>query len=1741
VFTCADTSVLNPVILTARDISGNVNSVLRHVTVVDSTAPFMSALDTVVYLDALGQFTINSSWINNGTTDNCAISAIWLDDSVFTCADTMALNPVTLFARDISGNINSIVRNVTVIDTTKPILIANDTTIYLDPTGQFTITSAWINNGSSDNCAIQSMWLSDSVFVCSDTLLPNPVTLFARDFSGNIDSIVALVTVIDSTPPVMQANDTTIYLDAFGQFTINSSWINNGTSDNCAIQAIWLSDSVFTCADTAALNVVTLFALDVSGNLNSINANVTVIDTVPPVVTTQPVVVFLDVFGNANIEGDTVNNGSTDNCAIDTITVSPNTFTCADIGAPIVATMTVRDVSGNTSSDTATIVVLDNIPPNVVTQSINVYLDQTGNASITALDVENGSTDACGIASYQLNDSLFNCGDVGVNTVLLTVTDIHGNQSTSPATVNVFDTIAPTIVAVADTVYLNILGIGTTNVNRIDDGSFDNCPGFTRSISQSSFGCIDVGLNIPVTFSVQDASGNISDTIVFVYVLDTIPPVPVAQNIIVYLDANGEAGIMKEDVILSLSDSCAVDSTYITVDSFFCASAGDSVQIISVAIDTVANVGFDTSYAFVFDTILPTVIARNFTVYLNSSGWATIDSNTLDSASFDNCGIAAFSVSRDSFFCADLGSPVPVWLYALDNSDSTDSALVFVTVLDTIPPVAVARDITIYLDVNGQAVIAPDSLDSLSSDICNNLAFAASQTSFTCIDTNGVGVLLTVTDGSGNTHQDSAFVTVMDTIAPTLVIQSITVYLDSSGVVTFNVGDIDVNTNDACGVDTTFLSDTAFTCAEVGVNQVLFTAVDISGNSRSSFTQVTVVDTVRPVVTIQPDTIWLTTNGTAISNVDSVLVSATDACGVDTTYLNDTLFDCSHVGLNSRTLTVIDVNNNITIRTVSVFVIDSIPPTLLVTDTTVYLDAFGDFTLDTSYFDLGSFDNCMPLPSYLLDSTQFECMNAGGTVTVGLTIQDPNGLVTTGTVNILVLDTVLPNMFGQNITVYLDSTGNVSINPMDVDNGTNDACGIDSMYLSDSAFTCADLGNNNIYLYALDANQNLDSILITVTVEDTIAPEAWSFSHLIFALDSTGNVTIETAQIDSASFDPCGIDTMFLSNYDFTCSDVGQSLVVTLTVIDSTGNTSTSQTGISIIDTIAPKVLTVNDTVFLNNNGWAIISPANFNAGTWDSCGVDSLYLDIDSVFCTATSGPVSIQLFASDIFGNVDSASALLWVLDTIAPQISCRMDTTLFNANGQCGSSVTFSFPTATDNCAIDNITQIDNSGLQSGDFFPVGTTALRYVATDVNGNTDTCGFSITVIDTQPPVITCMPDTFVCDSIFSFDLPLTDDNCAVDSLYQIAGIPSGAFYPVGLTVNTYVAMDGSGNSDTCSFSITRFDYSSAALAGPDTALCVETTYEMLAINPVVGLGQWNILTSGPQIIDLDTHNATVTNLQIGDNVFEWTIQNGVCPINRDTVNIRVDEAPTIAILEDDTSVCGLDQLAISSNEPEVGRGVWSVPGLGFVTDTLRTRTVFNFEGDELYEVVWTISNGVCPPSIANRLIRNLPVPEIEAGENIVAFSGITVPLDGATAFGASSFLWEPAAGLSDASVLNPLATFTETTVMVLNATTDSGCTVQDSLLLIIQTLADIPTGITPNGDQINDVWNIPGIERYPDAKVLVFDQVGRKVFESVGYPQPWDGSFNGRPLPRASYYWIIDLQDGFNEPFQGIISIMR
>ena len=94
----------------------------------------------------------------------------------------------------------------------------------------------------------------------------------------------------------------------------------------------------------------------------------------------------------------------------------------------------------------------------------------------------------------------------------------------------------------------------------------------------------------------------------------------------------------------------------------------------------------------------------------------------------------------------------------------------------------------------------------------------------------------------------------------------------------------------------------------------------------------------------------------------------------------------------------------------------------------------------------------------------------------------------------------------------------------------------------------------------------------------------------------------------------------------------------------------------------------------------------------------------------------------------------------------------------------------------------------------------------------------------------------------------------------------------------------------------------------------------------------------------------------------------------------------------------------------------------------------------------------------------------------------------------------------------------------------------------LFIKVIRDfiVPNTFTPNGDGINDKWEIDNLSLYPNHRVQVFDRYGQILYDSKNYTGAWDGTFKGKPLAAGTYYYIIDL-NGARDTKKGYVTIIR
>lgn len=232
--------------------------------------------------------------------------------------------------------------------------------------------------------------------------------------------------------------------------------------------------------------------------------------------------------------------------------------------------------------------------------------------------------------------------------------------------------------------------------------------------------------------------------------------------------------------------------------------------------------------------------------------------------------------------------------------------------------------------------------------------------------------------------------------------------------------------------------------------------------------------------------------------------------------------------------------------------------------------------------------------------------------------------------------------------------------------------------------------------------------------------------------------------------------------------------------------------------------------------------PTNISLNTDNGvCGAIATWVapiatDNCSATISQTSGQASGSVFplgvstvtytAQDLAGNTSTCSFTITVTDNENPVIvNCPANQVLGNDAGLCGAVASWQTPSVTDNCSA-TITQIQ--GAISGSLFPLGVSTITYLAADPSGNKDTCTFTITINDTEKPVISNCPSNIVlnlaarCDTVVNWTVPTYTDNCA--GVTMSASHQSGMTFGLGITTVTYIATDAVGLKDTCTFTIT-------------------------------------------------------------------------------------------------------------------------------------------------------------------------------------------------------------------------------------------------------------------------------------------------------------------------------------------------
>lgn len=1288
------------------------------------------------------------------------------------------------------------------------------------------------------------------------------------------------------------------------------------------------------------------------------------------------------------------------------------------------------------------------------------------------------SSDDCGSVSIAQTDltglSSANDFPVGVHVLEYTATDLAGNSSTCSFSVTVDDVELPVINCPANITQGTTPAICGASVTFSSPVGTDNCSGaITTQLSGLGSGPVyPVGTTVN-TFEVVDLSDNTASCSFSVTIEDTESP----------------SIICPSDVIQS-NDSSFCNATV----NFTTPTGTDNCS----GSTTVQTLGLPSGSSFPVGTTV------NSFIVTDATGIST-------SCSFN-------VVVNDDEFPIFISCPADI----VQNSDSDTCGAV----------------------INYSVPIASDNCSGLSA-----VLGAGSLPSGSYFPLGATAVTWEATDAAGNSTICSFTVTIIDNQVPTIVCPADIIKSNDAAVCGAICNYSDPIIDDNCSailnkIDTTGLFSGDF--FPLGITEMIYSVEDPSGNVDTCSFLVIVNDESPPVFSnCVSDTILsndLDTCG-AVFNFPALL--AEDNCGIlsgpnqiDTTGLSSG--DLFPIGVNTITYAVVDTSGNtdtcsfvVTVNDVDPPVLECLLDTVLVNDTSA-CGAIFTFASPTVT------DNCDT--ALFIQRADTTGLNSGDLFPVGITelifaVADNAGNTDSCSFLVTVIDGEAPIIaFFSDIVVTndIDSCGaiiNFSL-PTASDNCTTS---FDTLKIDGTGLNSGDLfpiGTTNLQYVYIDGALNSDTCQFSVTVSDTQSPVFTVCPGTILANnDSAMCGAVVTYAIPLAS-DNCIVDSIYQKSGETAVGsyyDIDTTLN-TWYAIDAAGNVDSCLLFIVVSDAEPPVADPYNLPTYVDNDSMACGAIVNYPLPVFsDNCPANLVVTQTvgdSSGSFFPVGGLYSVTFAASDGVSSLVKGSSF-FVVDNEPPVISCvDLDTILYVDSTSCSVQFTYEAPTPFDNCGIIDSVQLV-LGDTSGHYFPVGINEIKF-QTWAPGGSHSCSAVIEVKDTIKPQIICPGDTtggglprvVLCDSIFTDSLvPLYSDNCPLGlNLFPVSSIfyQIGDTLPVGISTLSYNAADASNNISTCTYTVEVLEPIFPYWDSLPNEICLQADIIRL-----------DSLTNGiPGVFSgagVDGYNLVPSLAGVGAHYITFTVENEVC--SKDSILlINVLPNPEISAGEDD-SICGLTYTLNGSSSMD---GFWSSSSLVFgnMNDTLSSIVATSYN---TFECIWQITSPLTCEASDTVSIRFDEQITVYGGEDQYVLEDLQAFLTAEYPSNGFAF-WDVISGFGEViNMGNPNSEFIPNGFGIYELSwigQNGSCPVVTDEVILEFRKINIPQGLSPNSDGLNDEFIIPGISQFEIRKIKVYDRWGKVVYFSDSYNNDWSGTnFNGSRLIDDTYFYEITL----------------
>ena len=498
---------------------------------------------------------------------------------------------------------------------------------------------------------------------------------------------------------------------------------------------------------------------------------------------------------------------------------------------------------------------------------------------------------------------------------------------------------------------------------------------------------------------------------------------------------------------------------------------------------------------------------------------------------------------------------------------------------------------------------------------------------------------------------------------------------------------------------------------------------------------------------------------------------------------------------------------------------------------------------------------------------------------------------------------------------------------------------------------------------------------------------------------------------------------------------------------------------------------------FGDGNTSNLMSPSHLYADT----GVYNVSLIVaDSVSCVL-SDTAFIQL---SVYGEDNAV--------IIGDSIICPG--TVANLNGYGGTQYQWSPSTSLSSSSGQQVTA-----------FPATTTTYMLIATDSCG-IDTAYFEVQVVNDN---YTISEDSTIClgDSLQLF--------ATGGFQYRWLGnfiLNSDSADPVVFPQNTQYYQVEITSSGGCVFQdsvLVSVDQSIPSPIMQDTVILCQNDSLLLApsnINNASWFPNTNLITIPP------TNALTFTD---SNQLYYFTSTN-TCGSITDSVQVMVFGYAGKAF--GDTTICPGDTTFIYANN---GESYFWYPANSLSNPDSCCTYAYPVKSTN-YQVIIQTALG-CADTFSVLVDVN-PMPYVDAGPDLWIQFGENVTLSGNT--DAPNYYWEGVQFLSCINCLTPQITTPEYTYYVLHVSDSLGCTASDSVQINMEGILYVPNTFTPNGDGVNDVFEIQG-ENINEFQLWIFNRWGEEVYYTNVMTDYWDGYYKGKLAQIDGYSWEIRYSD--------------